>query len=247
MANEGLAKLFFELASETRLSILEHLQKENLKMQEIARCLDMTATEAFRQLERLREASLVQRLPDGAFTISQFGKLVLQASSSLNVISKNKDYLSKHDLIQLPARFVDRLGELSRATLTTNVVESLNKGQRIFLEAEEYGWGMAEGVVPEQMESMMTQRISKGFKIKVIIPESLILSQSSPAEIARNMEVRSLPSLPAIIALTEKEAAVTFPFVEGRMDYIGFTGKDLAFHGWAKDLFLYFWERAKRA
>ena len=46
----GLEKLFFELASESRLGILRELQKENLKMQEIARRLDVTPTEAFRQL-----------------------------------------------------------------------------------------------------------------------------------------------------------------------------------------------------
>jgi predicted transcriptional regulator len=46
----GIDKLFFELASENRLSILHELKKENLKMQEIARRLDVTATEAFRQL-----------------------------------------------------------------------------------------------------------------------------------------------------------------------------------------------------
>lgn len=53
-ADSGLEKLFFELASESRLGILRQLQKENLKMQEIARRLDITATEAFRQLESVK-------------------------------------------------------------------------------------------------------------------------------------------------------------------------------------------------
>jgi len=88
----GLDKLFFELASESRLSILRLLQKENLKMQEIARRLDVTATEAFRQLDRLSTTSLVKRLPDGAFTISEYGNLVLQVSSSLEFISKHKHF-----------------------------------------------------------------------------------------------------------------------------------------------------------
>jgi len=57
--NEWLGKLLFELASESRLVILRELQKENLKMQEIARRLDVTATEAFRQLQRLSTSSLV--------------------------------------------------------------------------------------------------------------------------------------------------------------------------------------------
>ena len=70
----GLEKLFFELASESRLSILLELQGENLKMQEIARRLNVTPTEAFRQLERLSAARLVQRQPDGTFALSEYGK-----------------------------------------------------------------------------------------------------------------------------------------------------------------------------
>ncbi len=76
--NIGLEKLFFELASESRLSILRELKKENLKMQEIARRLDVTPTEAFRQLERLSTAVLVQRQPDGMFALTEYGKLVLR-------------------------------------------------------------------------------------------------------------------------------------------------------------------------
>jgi hypothetical protein len=44
--NKGLGKLLFELASESRLAILRELQKDNLKMQEIARRLDVTAIQA---------------------------------------------------------------------------------------------------------------------------------------------------------------------------------------------------------
>ena len=92
MENEtGIEKLFFELASESRLSILRELQKENLKMQEIARRIDVTATEAFRQLERLSAALLVKRQSDGTFALAEYGKMVLQLSSSLEFVSKHKN------------------------------------------------------------------------------------------------------------------------------------------------------------
>jgi len=56
MVSMGLEKLFFELASESRLGILTELQKHDAKMPEIARKLDLTNTETFRQLQRLNEA-----------------------------------------------------------------------------------------------------------------------------------------------------------------------------------------------
>ncbi|HVP93115.1 MAG TPA: hypothetical protein VMS94_05185 [Acidobacteriota bacterium] len=244
---EGIEKLFFELASESRLNILRELRKENLKMQEIARRLDVTATEAFRQLERLSAALLVQRQPDGTFALAEYGKLVLQLSSSLEFVSKHKDYLSTHDMMRLPLQFVNRLGELSQTNLMMDAIESLNKSERALTEAEQYGWGIAEGTIPEHMGPIMNERIQKGLKLKLLIPENRLSANVSPPAIAKNLEIRGLSDLPAIVVLTEKEAGVCFRQVGGRVDYAGFFGKDPMFLNWVKDLFLYYWDKGKQA
>lgn len=244
--NEGIAKLFFELASESRLSILRELQKENLKMQEIARRIDVTATEAFRQLERLSSALLVQRQPDGAFALAEYGKLVLQLSSSLEFVSRYRDYFSTHDVTRLPFQFVNRLGELSQANLVVDTVESLNKAEHAFIEAEEYGWGIAEGTIPEGMGPIMDERIRKGVELRFLIPETRLPTSASSLPPMKNVEMRGLSDLPALVVLTEKEGAVYFRQVGGRVDYTGFFGKHPTFLNWIRDLFQYYWERGKR-
>jgi predicted transcriptional regulator len=245
--NDGIEKLFFELASESRLSILRELQTENLKMQEIARRLDVTATEAFRQLERLSAALLVQKQPEGTFAITQYGKLVLQLSSPLEFAFKHKEYFLTHNIWQLPTQFVNRIGELSQTSLIMDTVESLNRGQRMFMEAEQYGWGIAEGVVPELMGPIINERALKGLKLRFLIPESRLPTEARQPATARNIEIRGLSDLPAIVAVTEKEAAICFRLVEGRMDYAGFYGKDQIFLNWVKEVFLHYWEKGKRA
>jgi predicted transcriptional regulator len=245
--DEGVEKLFFELASESRLSILRELQKENLKMQEIARRLDVTATEAFRQLERLSAALLVQRQPDGTFALAEYGKLVLQLSSSLKFVSKHRDYFSTHDVVRLPPQFVNRLSELSQADLVLDTIEVLNKGERALMEAEQYGWGIAEGTIPEHMGPIMDAQIQKGLKLKFLIPENSLPANVSPPAMVRNLEVRCLSDLPVLVVLTEKEGSVCFRQVGGKMDYTGFSGKDPAFLTWVKDLFLYYWDKGKKA
>ena len=245
MENEGIEKLLFELASENRLSILRELKEESLKMQEIARRLNVTATEAFRQLERLSAASLIQRKPDSTFTIAEYGKLVLQLTSSLEFVSKHKDYFSTHDIMRLPVQFVSRLGELSQANLITDTIESINKGERMFIEAKQFGWGIAEGVVPELMGPLMNEQMQKGVKLKFLIPEDRIFASINPA-LAETFELRGLPDIPAIIALTEKEATIGFRLIGGKMDYTGFHGKEPIFVNWVKDLFLYYWDKGKR-
>ena len=243
----GIEKLFFELASESRLSILRELQKENLKMQEIARRIDVTATEAFRQLERLSAALLVQRQPDGTFALAEFGKLVLQLSSSLEFVSKHKDYFSTHDVMRLPTQFINRIGELSQAKLVMDTVENLNSSERAFTESEQYSWGMAEGTIPENMAPIMKERLQKGVKMRFIIPETRLQVDINPSARVKNMEARSLSEIPAIVVLTEKLAGICFRQVGGRVDYAGFFGNDPTFLNWVKDLFLYYWDRGKRA
>ena len=246
MENEGIEKLLFELASENRLSILRELQRGSLKMQEIARRLNVTATEAFRQLERLSVTSLIQRQPDGAFTIAEYGKLVLQLTSPLEFVTKHKDYFSTHGIMRLPTQFVNRIGELSQAELLTDTIESINRGERMLMEAEQYGWGIAEGVVPELMGPAMDEQMEKGVKLRFLIPEDRLFASTNPV-VAETFEIRGLPDLPAIIVLTEKEAGVCFRLIGGKMDYAGLYGKEPTFVGWTKDLFLYYWEKAKRA
>lgn len=247
LENEGIEKLFFELASESRLGILRELRKENLKMQEIARRLDVTATEAFRQLERLSAALLVQRQPDGTFAIVEYGKLVLQLSSSLEFVSRHKDYFATHDVMRLPIQFVNRIGELSQTNLIMDTMESLNKAERMYLEARQFGWGLAEGVVPENMGSAMNEQVRKGVKMKFVISENRLPTSATPPELAEMVKVRGLPDIPAIIVLTEKEGGICFRLVGGRMDYAGFYGKDPMFLNLVKDIFLFYWDKGKQA
>lgn len=243
MDADDLCKLFFELASESRLSILKRLDSENLKMQEIARLLDITATETFRQLERLSTASLVERLPEGNYTLTQYGRLILKQSSSYQFLARYRDYFSTHNLSALPTKFMHRLGELSRADFLTDTMEAINKGEKMFLNAQKYGWGFSEGVVPELMASAMTEKLIKGIEFKFIIPNSRLPKQSHHTP---NLEMRGIPEVPFVIAVTEKEGVACFRLNSGKMDYSAFHSTDTEFLEWGRELFLHFWERTNR-
>jgi predicted transcriptional regulator len=244
--NEGLGKLFFELASESRLAILRELQKDNLKMQEVAGRLDVTATEAFRQLQRLSSASLVQKQPDSSFAISDYGKLVMQLTSSLEFIPKRKDYFSTHDVMRLPTSFISRLDELSQAHLSTDTVATLNKGQQAFLDAEMFGFGIVEGTIPELMTTRMDEKVREGLTFKFLLPENRFPFDKSVSESPKNVQTRSLSELPAVVACTEKFATICFLLIGGKVDYAGFSGDDPTFVNWVRELFMYYWEKGKR-
>ncbi len=230
-------RLFYELASESRLDILRVLQTKNLKMQEIARRLDLTATEAFRQLERLSAAMLVQRQPDGAYALTQFGKLELHFAASMEFILKHKQYFLTHDVWGLPHQFVNRLSELSQATLKIGLIESTFKSSQLIGEAKQYMWGVSPEPIPQPFEDIAKQ-IPKGVEYRILSPQP-------PVKLA-NLENRALANCPAIFALTEKAAALCLRFLDGRIDYAGFLGSNPTFLNWLKDLFLFYWEKGKR-
>ena len=234
---EGIEKLYFELASESRLDLLRELNEKNWKMNDVARKLDLTTTETYRQLQRLTEAKLVERQPDGSYAISEYGKLVLHLSSPLEFIFKHKEYFSAHDIWRLPPQLLSRLGELSQAELKMGMVESTTKSSTLIGEAEKFMWAVSAEPLPISLEETAKQ-IPSGLEYRVLSP-------LPPAKLP-NLENRTLLDPPVMMAVTEKEAVVCFRFKGGRMDYAGFFGKNSSFLNWTKDLFLHCWEKGKR-
>jgi predicted transcriptional regulator len=162
------------------------------------------------------------------------------------LIFKHESYFSKHDLMQFPTQFVSRVGELSKAELLMDTIESLNRGSKWFTEATECIWAIGEGTIPEYMIPIMNQKVQEGIQIKMLIPMQNVPAGGQPVT-QRNVELRGLSDLPGIVALTEKYAGVCLRQIDGKMDYSGFYGTDPVFHNWVKDLFLYYWEKGKRA
>lgn len=243
---EGPDRLFFELSSESRLGILRELEAKELKMQEVARRLDLTTTDAFRQMQRLSEASLIRKQADGAYTITQYGRLVLQLSSPLELLLRHREYFLAHDLFCLPHQFVDRLGELSSATLSTDSIENINRAGQMVKEAEQYMWGGGPERPLETAGEIAYERALNGIKFKFLFPEHFLPDHSILAGTPENIEWRGLSDIPVTIVLTEKEAGITFPLIGGKADYAAFIGDDPVFYGWVKDLFLYYWEKGSR-
>jgi predicted transcriptional regulator len=241
---EGIEKLFFDLASESRLSIIRKLKEQNLKNNEICGKLDLTATETFRQLQHLTEALIVQRLPDGTYTITNYGKITLQLLQSLEFTFEHKEYFLNHDVWRLPYQFVNRIGELSKSKLGMDTIENMNRADQMFSEAEKYAWAMGEKRL-ESLGHAMARPLFKGVKFRFMGYDSLLPNFNQVPGQTPHVELRTLTNVPVAIVCTEKEATICLPSTEGRMDYAAFHGKDQMFVNWARELFLYYWDKGQ--
>jgi len=241
---ERLDKLFLELASESRLGILHELQPADLRMQEIARRLDLTDTETCRQLQRLADALLIQKQPDGAYALTQSGKLLLQLSHSFEFVRKFKQCLNTRDVWRIPESFVNRLGELSETNLTMDTIEALNNMELLISETEKYLLCIVDKPI-HAINAKATEKIQKGVTIKAIFEERNLSYYQKIPETKGVLEKRIISQIPATLLINEKSAAVNFASIDGRADSALFYGKDPNFLRWGKDLFNYFWEQGK--
>lgn len=235
--------LFFELASEDRLAILRLLCDSKLKMQDIARKLDLTATEALRQLQRLSQAKLIERESDGLYSTSALGRLLLRLSASMELAYRQGDYFLAHDVNRIPSSFVNRLGELSQATLVDNLNEDLGRWEALIMDANEHVWVMTPQVMGH-LSHAMAGKLLKGVKLRSIMSEK-IRETKVDLPSGKDVERKLLADVPLIIMISEKEASVSFPKLDGPVDFPSFFGSEATFLGLASDLYLHYWEQAK--
>jgi predicted transcriptional regulator len=245
MAEEKrLDTLFYELASEDRLSILQELCNHNLKMQDIARKLDLTATEASRQLLRLNGAKLVERGPEGTYTTTQLGRLLLTLSGSMQFVYKHDDYFLNHDVTRIPMSFVNRLGELSQGTLIVDLIVNLARWEALVTAAQDHLWVMTPKPMGH-LTKLSAVKLAEGLKIHSIMnEENRNAGVSLPS--SKNAERKLIQEVPLVMLISEKEASVSFPSkrFDKTVDFAtSFFGTDNTFLNWANDLFLYYWEQ----
>jgi predicted transcriptional regulator len=244
MAEEKrLDMLFYELASADRLAILRTLCDSQLKMQDVARKLDLTATEASRQLQRMGQAKLIERGPEGTYATTQLGRLLLTLSASIGMVYKHDDYFLTHNLMSIPLPFVNRIGELSQSTFVSDLNEDLARWEALVREAEDHIWVMTPQAM-KHLSQVMADRLLEGVKVRSIFCENIKEAKANLPS-GKNVERKLLQVVPVIIIISEKEASVSFPQLDGNVDFPSFFGNDPAFLKWANDLYLQYWEKAK--
>jgi len=243
-----ISRVLFELASNRRASILFEVEKHSLKMQQIAKSLDMTVTETFRHMQRLSDAKLVEKKVDGTYAITSLGNLATGLLSGFNFILKNGNYFLEHDVSCLPYEFVNRLGELSAGEFCGEAISHFNRLRNMVFEANEYIWAMAEQIESSHVQAT-NEKVSKGLKFRFIMQQNLakiVMEKWVNQEVEHLKERKFLGRIPVTLLITEKESVVNLRRHNGEMDPIGFFGTDEKFLKWTRDLFMYYWERAER-
>ena len=239
------AGLLFELANTDRLTILGEIDKEPMRLSEVARKLSATVQETSRHLEWLSKSKLIEKDTSSAYRITSFGQLVLSLLPSFDLLQKRREFFLSHDLSSLTLGFIQRIGELSEHHYVDRLDYALAQAERIVKESEEYLWLMSDQQVRQSYTHEHPERVS----LRLILPAGIDLDafQRIRQQAGSRLQIGFLNNVRVTIVLNEKTAAICFPSLDGRMDFTqGFAGEKPEFHGWCRDLYSFFWEKSKK-
>jgi predicted transcriptional regulator len=243
---ERLHKLLFELASPERFKIMFELQKNPLKLSQISRKMNLTATEGSRHLQRLRETKLIQKNVKGHFSVSPFGELILSLISPLDFVTKHQNYFLEYDVSALPYEFVSRIGELNEGELGGDILGNIEYLEQEIRQAQKFIWIQTDHVLKNLIPPVL-EKIKQPFDFRYISPENIMPSDAKapiPSTLP-GVQKRVLPKVNNIVIVTDQAAGFCLPDTSGKIDYRNIHGTDPKFRKWCKDLFLHYWNQAK--
>jgi predicted transcriptional regulator len=250
---EHVAELLFILASIDRLTLLSEIAIEKRRLSQLTTKLSATPQETSKHLVRLRDAKLIEKDSDGLFSLTSFGKVIVNLVPSFRFLTQNIEYFLSHDISSLPLEFIERLGELQEGEHTDNVGSVIAHLQQVVESAEEYIWLMADHRLGNQEFVTKSGKLETNSKItwRVILPAS---SNINWTEVRRTAGIHKgrieyhliedPNDIKTGIAMNEKIAGVTFLGAMGKLDFNGgFRSDNPLFRRWCQDLFVSHWNK----
>ncbi len=243
---EKSSNLFFELSHEDRLRIFNMIQKNPAKLTHLSEKLKLQVQETSRHLTRLSDAKLISKDADGFYRLTPYGDHVTKLLPGFEFLSKHKNYFQTHKSSHLPDQFVNRIGELNKCTFTDDIMVAFQEGEDLFQQAQEYIWGLSDHAIPSTPPSITTA-MKRGVNVKLLFQENTTFPAGyEPIPFIPNrIERKILNQIDLEIWISEKKGLISFPTVNGSMDNIGFIAKDETSTNWLRDLFEYYWKKAK--
>ena len=251
---EHLAELLFILASVDRLTLLSEIGVEKRRLSQLTVKLSATPQETSKHLARLRDAKLIEKDSDGFFSLSAFGKIIVNLLPSIKFLMQHREYFISHDISSLPLEFIERLGELQEGQFGERVGSVLAHIQQVVQDAEEYIWLMSDH--PLGGEEYVTRsgklESTDSVRWRIIIPSDSSIDwtrlRAAVATHKGRIEyclIQDPNDIKAGIAMNEKIAGLTFPNTTGKLDFnSGFRSDNPIFRQWCQDLFEYHWSKA---
>jgi predicted transcriptional regulator len=245
-------KIFFELASQQRLSIIFSLSQNKSTLSQLSKDLRITMQEVHRNINRLQDAGLIEKDPRGIFSLTTFGNTIIKQIPTFDFLSLHKEYFSEHTLGEVPMKFEQRIGALDDCELIRGIVAILELWKQIYRDSESYILEIIPQVPLDLIEPILVRVRDKGTRLYYIFPEDVIIPKGRSELLRRlrfdelyktgRIERRMVDKVQVAVVLNEKKASILFPTQRGETDMnMMFYSEDRLFHDWCLDYFWFRW------
>ena len=250
---EEMATDLWQLASEQRLKIMLKLLEKNSNVTNMAKELDSTVAELYRNFEKLMKSDLIYKDSKGNYNLTTYGKAVCDCIPSFVFLSRNKKYFRNHDFGDLPKKFIQSIGSLESGKYEKGFIKVVQQWKEICENANEYIYDILSEE-PLELVDPIVGKAKQGIKINSIFSGSTIIPKgrkelvSKPGIkklIADGIIERRMSDLKVVVILNEKEACVIFPTTDGDADMGSmFHSTEPTFHQWCFDYFKHCWNNS---
>ncbi|WP_042686784.1 helix-turn-helix transcriptional regulator [Candidatus Nitrosotenuis chungbukensis] len=254
--SEILAPEFLEISSEQRLNIILGLNTEKSNLSNMARRLDATAAEVHRNFSRLQKAGFVRKDSDGNYELTLYGKIICTQIPTFSFMIKNKKYFESHDLMDIPTKYIQRIGALADSKLITGYVKVMEEWENIYKNSKKYIYNiLIEIPYNEGLLKILENKLENKTKIESIFSEDMVVSKERRDLLSKfnfskfiksgALERKMMKNVKIAMVLNENEAGLSFPTNEGEPDMSKMLySSDKSFHEWCFDFFNESWKNA---
>jgi predicted transcriptional regulator len=243
----GMPDLLFNIASGDRLKLLSEIASKRQRMSALSKTIDASAAEGSRHLKRLSDAGLVRRDSEGFYEVTPVGRTVLKLLPGIELLLEYQDYFRLHDLSFLPLKFVERIGELSKASRVSPLSAVLEHIKSVVSHGKDRVWLISDNLFP-QWPGIGSSFLSTDVPVRLVAQESM--SRKALSEYKSRLprsEIGVLKEVRIGMVISDSTAGVCFPTEADGIDFTsGFGGSDPTFLTWCNDLFDYYWMGAKK-
>jgi predicted transcriptional regulator len=247
---EDITKDLQNFASEKRLDILFRLLKQSSSPTEMAKEVGSTRQEMHRNFRRLAQNGLIAKNSEN-YNITPYGEAICMQIPTLFFFAKNRLYFKDHCFLDIPQKYLMRIGQLSEAMHLKGVVKVREKHKSIIVNSKEYVYEMLSELPLERLP-LIISAARRGVKSMYIATESALtengrkklMEKEDFSKFIKNdyIERKMRKQVTANVILNEREALLMLPAISGEPDLSqAFYSSDASFHEWCLDYFRYFW------
>ena len=245
----------FELSNEERMMILHLLNEAPQNVTNISNKIDIRLQQVSRHTKRLCDVGLVERKPDGKYSLTNYGVRILEQIEEISFYAQHRDYFLTHTLENIPREYRIRLRDLSDSKFHKDILHFIHEIDKVISDAKNEICFLVDQF-PFHYVTKIRDALDRGVHIRIIEPHARmvnpvltnLVSELNP-EMSRIMTTphvkqRMLDNVHLFMYLSDNYCAVVFPTSNGENDYRGFTSQDEKGVSWGKDLFQHYWKLA---